>query len=170
MPPTCIWHMPPVSSVLISTVVFSLLRRCRHSRKFFTSISICLLHPFFLPCLRSTPVTALRRYYAGSDSPSLPLPTTGSPNLTHSCFRASRHQPHNASSRGVYVPFLSYPTCHMFLVSSSEPHHMIWVSPRVSRLTDASCRIVFVILRAALSASVALHPALRRRSYGRVQA
>jgi hypothetical protein len=45
----------------------------------------------------------------------------------------------------------------------------VWVSPLSSRLTAAPGRIEFVILRTGRSPPAALHPASRRRSYGRLQ-
>jgi hypothetical protein len=41
----------------------------------------------------------------------------------------------------------------------------VWTSPCIRRLVATYGRIVFVILRAAYSLPVALHPASRRRSY-----
>ena len=81
---------------------------------------------------------------------------------------ATNHMMH--LRHGFYAPF-QYPThSRAFVLLAGSSIHTLWVSPYLSWLTGASCRIVFVILRAALSFSVALHPVLRRRSYFKVQA
>ena len=57
--------------------------------------------------------------------------------------------------------------------SSDRPHPFgttaSWASPLPSRLATTTGRIEFVILRTNRSPPVALHPALRRRSYVRLQ-
>jgi hypothetical protein len=47
--------------------------------------------------------------------------------------------------------------------------HASWVSPLASRLTTATGRIEFALLRTGRSPRVALHPASRRRSYLRLR-
>jgi hypothetical protein len=71
--------------------------------------------------------------------------------------RASHSQPRNAAPASLYQS-----------PQRARPDLAAQTSPRMSRLVAAHRRIRFVILRAARSPPVALHPASRRRSYLRL--
>ena len=146
------------------------LRRPEGHWRWCASCPSVLRSSAFLPGLRSTPVTALQRYYAGSDSPALlrrrrGLPASrthasGHPAANHpmhprrrfSTLSSSRRAPH-ASASLAGRPFLHM---GMDFALQSQARQCTWPN-----------RVRY--LRAVRSPSVAPHPALRRRSYGRVQ-
>ena len=83
-----------------------------------------------------------------------PHPNGSSLRFLRFAFQTSRPQPRHAPTRR-FRSHLS--ACSMFQAS-----------PRMSRLAATCRRIGFVILRAAFSPPVALHPASQRRSYLRL--
>ena len=144
----------------------------RHSRW----LALCLLAPdpsTFLRSLRSRPITALPRYYGGSDS----CPR-GSSSLPGEGFTTPRYEqvslihvsgppiiPSPTTRCAPSVAFPRYPSARRAsLVSGSGLRRSLAGSPA------APGRIEFVILRTDRSPPAALHLASWRRSCSRLQA
>jgi hypothetical protein len=138
----------------------SWLSRCRHSR-WCGSHRRSVPMSTFLRSLRSRPVTALLRYYGRCDSCPA-LSPTGQVSLLH-VTRSSNPSVSNHPCAPVVV-FARYPS------TPRASRLRVWASPFASRLASHTGRIEFVILRMSRSPPVAPHPALRRRSYLRLQA
>ena len=124
--------------------VFFLRRRCRHWQRLGFHRS-GLSASIFLPRLRSTPITALHHYYAGSDSPPLLSPRRGIPaSRTRASGRpATNHlmpsyRRFSALSSSRYAPRASTPLWGC--LSSTRA----WDSSYGSQLSKAPGRIVFV--------------------------
>ena len=136
-------------------------------------LSLLALPPVFLPpvCpsrfhlpapLRSTPITALLRYYGGSDSCLALLSPNRSPCFTCTTFLTIPSPPTPCAP---IAAFARYPSARwLSRFRRSRLHHSLAGSP------DTHGRFEFVILRTGRSPPVALHPASRRRSYSRLQA
>ncbi len=138
-----------------------LLSHFWHSRR-------CFLPPvypsrFHLPApLRSTPITALLRYYGGSDSCPALLSPNRSPCFTCTAFLTIPSPPTPCAP---IAAFARYPSARwLSRFRRSRLHHSLAGSP------DTQGRFEFVILRTGRSPPVALHPASRRRSYSWLQA
>lgn len=124
----------------------------------------------FLPRLGSTPVTALQRYYAGSDCPPGLGPRRALPSSrTLTSFRAVPNHP-MSPCRGSHYSASARQASHASTAWANRPSSTwVWISPLASRLITASNRIGFVCLRPGSSFPVALHPFLRMRSYSSVR-
>ena len=145
----------------------SLFRHCRR---------LCL--PFVFPSrihlpasLGSTPITALHRYYGGSDSCTPLSMRTGLP-ASRTTFLTI---PSPTTWCSPVVALSRYPQLDRSPCCFSAAHRL--TSQHGSRLRhslagspESPGRIGFVILRTGRSPPVALHPASRRRSYSRLQA
>ena len=112
----------------------------------------------FLPRLRSTPVTALQSYYAGSDFPpglcrQRDLPSS----RVCASFRAVPNHPMPPCRNSLFSVFVRQASRASTPLAAGHSSTRVWASPLHSRLATAPNRNGFVSLRPGSSFPVALH-------------
>jgi len=146
-----------------------LCRRCRHCRG-----ALFRRHghhaSIFLPRLRSTPVTALHHYYAGSDFPPGLCPWRDLPSSrVCTSFRAVPSHPMPPCRSSPFSAFARQASRASTPLAAGHCSTRVWVSRITRSLTAAPDRIGFVSLRPGSSFPVALHLVSRQRSYRSVR-